>query len=198
MAAGRAAGPGGSPGPGSALPDQGLQPWSKTGIIIKQSTRPGSAYAAMMATGGHGVRMQYDYTQDLAGRGGLPSQAAPQWLRLTRAGDTITGYDSADGTHWTRVGTAHLAGLPATVQAGLFAASPAHTITSQTFGGQSAQDSPSQATVTVDDVRLPGGAGRGRAWAGQAIDPQTWPSPAGSTRPAGRSRSPGPATSPRS
>ncbi len=169
-----AAGPGGSPGPGSALPGQGLQPWSKTGIIIKQSTRPGSAYAAMMATGGHGVRMQYGYTQDLAGRGGLPSQAAPQWLRLTRAGDTITGYDSADGTHWTRVGTAHLAGLPATVQAGLFVASPAHTITSQSFGGQSAQDSPSQATAALDDVRLAGGAGGagGRAWAGQAINPR--------------------------
>ena len=29
----------------------GLQPWSKAGIIIKASTRPGSAYAAMMVTG---------------------------------------------------------------------------------------------------------------------------------------------------
>ena len=27
----------------------------------------GSAYAAMMITGGHGVRMQYDYTGDVAG-----------------------------------------------------------------------------------------------------------------------------------
>ena len=32
-------------------------------------TRPGSAYAAMMVTGGHGVRMQYDYTGDIAGPG---------------------------------------------------------------------------------------------------------------------------------
>ena len=49
--------------PGSGRP----QPWSKAGIIIKASTRPGSAYAAMMVTGGHGVRMQYDYTGDMAG-----------------------------------------------------------------------------------------------------------------------------------
>ncbi len=114
--------PGGAPATQAA---SALQPWSKAGIIIKASTRPGSAYAAMMVTGSHGVRMQWDYTQDTPGLAGAVSAAAPRWLRLTRAGDTITGYDSADGAHWTKVGTATLPGLPATVQAGLFAASPA-------------------------------------------------------------------------
>ena len=87
-----------------------------------RAPRQGSAYAAMMVTGGHGVRMQWDYTSDTPGLAGAVSAAAPRWLRLTRYGDTITGYDSADGTHWTRVGTATLPGLPSTVQAGLFAA----------------------------------------------------------------------------
>jgi hypothetical protein len=50
------------------------------------------------------------------------SASAPRWLRLARDGDTITGYDSADGTHWTLAGTATLPGLTSTVQAGLFAA----------------------------------------------------------------------------
>ena len=104
---------------------QPLQPWSKAGIIIKASTRPGSAYAAMMVTGSHGVRMQWDYTRDTPGLAGAVSATAPRWLRLTRSGDTITGYDSADGAHWTKVGTATLPGLPATIQAGMFAASPA-------------------------------------------------------------------------
>ena len=36
----------------------GIQPWSKAGIILKESTSKGSAYAAMMVTGSHGVRMQ--------------------------------------------------------------------------------------------------------------------------------------------
>src|ERR1700683_679406 len=45
---------------------QGLQPWTKAGIIIKDGTKPGSAYAAVMVTGGHGDRMQYDYTHDIA------------------------------------------------------------------------------------------------------------------------------------
>jgi ABC-type transport system involved in multi-copper enzyme maturation permease subunit len=165
---GGGAGPAAGPGGGPDLVNRGVQPWSKAGIIIKASTRAGSAYAAMLVTGRHGVRMQDDYTQDLAGRGGLPSPGAPQWLRLTRSGDTVTGYDSADGTHWARVGAVRLAGLPAVVQVGLFAASPAYTITSQVFGGQTGQNAPAEATVTVDHVSLTGAA-PGQGWAGQAI-----------------------------
>ena len=33
----------------------GLPPWSKAGIIIKENTMQGSAYAAMMVTGSHGT-----------------------------------------------------------------------------------------------------------------------------------------------
>ena len=36
----------------------GLEPWSKGGLIVKANTTQGSAYAAVMVTGGHGVRMQ--------------------------------------------------------------------------------------------------------------------------------------------
>jgi ABC-type transport system involved in multi-copper enzyme maturation permease subunit len=109
---------------GTAPTRPGLVPWSKAGIIVKSSLAPGSPYAAMMVTGGNGVRMQWNYTGDTPGLPGTGSPASPRWLRLTRAGDTVTGYDSSDGTHWTRVGTVTLAGLPTTVQAGLFTASP--------------------------------------------------------------------------
>ena len=107
----------------------GLQPWSKAGIIIKENTSQGSAYAAMMVTGSHGVRMQWDYVNDTPGLTGRVSASSPRWLRLVRTGDTITGYDSADGTHWTRVGTAALPRLTPTVQAGLFAAYPGNPST---------------------------------------------------------------------
>jgi ABC-type transport system involved in multi-copper enzyme maturation permease subunit len=100
----------------------GLQPWSKAGILIKENTSQGSAYAAMMVTGSNGVRMQWDYVNDTAGLTGSVSAAAPRWLRLVRDGGTVSGYDSPDGTHWTLVGTASLPALTATVQAGLFAA----------------------------------------------------------------------------
>jgi ABC-type transport system involved in multi-copper enzyme maturation permease subunit len=148
---------------------QGVEPWSKAGVIIKASTRPGSAYAAMMVTGGHGVRMQYDYTHDTAGRPGAVSAASPRWLRLTRSGDTITGYDSADGTHWTQVGTARLAGLSSTVQAGLFATSPDHTtVVSQSLGGGTGSGGPTLATAVFDHASLPGPS-PGGAWTGDAV-----------------------------
>ena len=102
-----------------------LVPWAKAGIIIKENTTQGSAYAAVMVTPSHGVRMQYDYIHDTAGLPGTVSASSPRWLRLTRAGDLITGYDSLDGTHWTKIGTVHLTGLRDSVQAGLFVTSPA-------------------------------------------------------------------------
>ena len=147
----------------------GLQPWSKAGIIVKAGTRPGSAYAAMLVTPGHGVRMQYDYTGDTAGSPGDVSPASPRWLRLARSGNTLTGYESADGRHWSTVDTVHLAGWPATVQAGLFAASPgsSHT-TSQSITGSSAGGALTLATAHFDHVSLHGQR-PGGTWAGDAV-----------------------------
>ena len=146
----------------------GLAPWAKTGIIIKRSTHQGSAYAAMMVTGAHGVRMQDNFTGDTAGLPGAVSAAHPRWLRLTRSGNTITGYDSADGTHWTQVGTVQLTGLPPTVQAGMFATSPGYTVTQNSFGGASNSGGPAQATGVFDHVSLAGGAPSG-TWAGTTV-----------------------------
>jgi ABC-type transport system involved in multi-copper enzyme maturation permease subunit len=170
-----AGGPGGSAqGPAGSAPQpaavNGLQPWSKAGIMIAASTRPGAAYAAMMVTGRHGVRMQYDYTHDTGGLAGTVSGGSPRWLRLTRSGDLITGYDSADGTHWSEVGSASLAGLPSAAQVGLFATSPQYLqIANNELGGTTGSSGASQATADFGDVRLTGAAA-GRGWAGQGID----------------------------
>ena len=135
----------------------GLVPWAKAGIIIKASTQPGSAYAAMMVTADHGVRMQDNFTGDTAGLPGAVTVSDPRWLRLTRSGDTITGYDSADGTHWTQVGTVASAGLPPTVQAGLFAASPAYQAISYGLGGgENGIVAPSRDTAVFDHVSRSG------------------------------------------
>jgi ABC-type transport system involved in multi-copper enzyme maturation permease subunit len=112
----------GRAGNGAPLTGHGLEPWSKAGIILKENTSQGSAYAAMMVTGSNGVRMQWDYVNDTPGLAGRESGSSPRWLRLIRDGGTITGYDSADGTHWTLVGTATLPEPTSTMQAGLFAA----------------------------------------------------------------------------
>jgi len=147
---------------------KGQVPWAKAGIIITASTRQGSAYAAVMVTGSHGVRMQYDYVHDTAGLAGEVSPAAPRWLRLTRDGDVISGYDSADGKHWELVGTATLAGLPGTVQAGPFATAPIYDKLQPFFGGAHIQSGPSQATAVMDDIARHGHWPAAR-WAGDNI-----------------------------
>ena len=143
-------------GAGPNGPQPVVVPWSKAGIIISGGTSQGSAYAAMMVTGGNGVRMQWNYTGDTPGLPGAVSAASPRWLRLTRDGDTITGYDSADGTQWAHVGTVTLAGLPSTVQAGLFVTSPVYSTYSSSIGVGSGNSRGTEATATLDHVSRTG------------------------------------------
>ncbi|HKS98839.1 MAG TPA: ABC transporter permease subunit [Rugosimonospora sp.] len=165
------AGSGGPPVTGS------VEPWAKAGLIIKTSTSQGTAYAAIMVTGGHGVRMQYNYTRDIAG------PASASWLRLTRAGDTITGYASTDGSIWTRVASVRLTGLPASAPAGMFVASPGHSTFDQHLGGGTGQGVLTSATATFGAVDLRGGPA-GSAWTGTGVGDQA-PAAAGGYRQSG-------------
>ncbi|TMR01602.1 DUF1349 domain-containing protein [Actinomadura soli] len=149
-------------GPADLRP--GLVPWAKAGLIIKDGTRQGSPYAAIMVTGGHGVRMQDGYVNDTSGPSGPVSVGSPRWLRLERSGDTITGYASADGAHWTKVGAARVRGLGPTAQAGLFVASPPSVHGMSTRGSVS--------TAVFADLR---GEGRwaGDGWTGGQVGPES-------------------------
>jgi ABC-type transport system involved in multi-copper enzyme maturation permease subunit len=142
----------------TGLTSAGLQPWAKAGIIVKASMTPGSAYAAMLGTGTHGVRFQYDYTGDTAGLTGQ----SPHWLRLVRNGDVITGFDSADGTHWYLTGSTRLRGLPATVQVGLFATTPQPIVSGPVRAG-----SLPGVTGTFTDVTVAGG--HAGSWTGTSV-----------------------------
>ncbi|SHN47360.1 ABC transporter permease subunit [Cryptosporangium aurantiacum] len=98
-------------------------PWAMAGILVKQSLTSGSPYAALFLTPRHGVRLQANFTVDAMGS----RQAASRYLKLIRAGDRITGYESADGAAWTEVGSATLPHLPRTVEVGLFVTGPGLT-----------------------------------------------------------------------
>jgi hypothetical protein len=132
-----------------------LAPWSKAGLIVKADTEQGSAYAAIMVTAGHGVRMQYDYTGDVAG------PPAAHWLRLVRSGDTVTGLSSIDGRNWTTVGTTSLPDLPHDVPAGMFATAPAtQTVVQHLGGGGMVRGGASAAVATF------GAVARHGSWSG--------------------------------
>jgi ABC-type transport system involved in multi-copper enzyme maturation permease subunit len=131
----------------------GLVAWAKAGLLITPAMTPGSAYAAVMVTGAHGDRFQSNYTHDRPGPGDPVTGSAARWLRLQRSGDTITGYDSADGVGWHRIASARLPRLPATVSVGVFVTSP-----------MTAQQTATQATARFADIALAGsGDGTWRA-----------------------------------
>jgi hypothetical protein len=114
--------------------------------------------------------MQWNHTGDSAGLAGHVSPATPRWLRLTRAGDVITGYDSADGARWTAIGTVTLAGLAPTVPAGLFATSPGYVQqSSQQLAGGSGSGAPTEATAAFDHATVRGSQ-PGSSWAGTPVN----------------------------
>ncbi|MER7170330.1 ABC transporter permease subunit [Streptomyces mesophilus] len=131
--------------------------WAKAGVLVKKSEAQGASYAAMMLTPEHGVRMQYDFVHDTSG--GAASVDEPRWLRLTRDGTNLTGYQSADGKEWTKVATAQVPGLTGTVQVGMFVASPTVTELDRQFGAASIGDRPTRSTAKFDQVSVTGAQG---------------------------------------
>ncbi|WP_026401710.1 ABC transporter permease subunit [Actinomadura rifamycini] len=151
--------------------------WAKAGLMVRAGTGGGAPYAAVMVTPGHGVRLQTGY--EAGGEGG-GNGAAPHWLKLERSGTSVTGYASEDGRAWRRVGGVRLDGLPETVAAGLFVASPDAVEVVRRFGGEEISGRPTDTTATFDGVAL-GGAWRDGT-AGGAAD--AWRDRAGPGGPA--------------
>ena len=126
--------------------------WTKAGVMIRNSLSPSAAQAFMLvaASSLKGVPFQRR-TAD----GGITTSTpgsqstAPRWVKLVRSGATITGYESPDGTAWTRVGTDTFT-MGRTVLVGL-------AVSSHVTG--------TAATATFDNVSVTtGGAATATAW----------------------------------
>ncbi|WP_242910417.1 ABC transporter permease subunit [Actinomadura terrae] len=129
---------------------RGGDAWAKAGLIIRTDLRSGARYAAIAVTPGHGVRLLTGYRN--GGPGGAPA-TPPTWLRLTRAGTTVTGYTSPDGRSWRRVGAVELdAAGPAL--AGPFVAVPDRIEVERRFGGESVSGTPADTRASFDNVAL--------------------------------------------
>ncbi len=154
----------------------GRVPWAKAGILVAENTTQGSAYAAVMVTPSHGVRMQYNYTHDTAGLPGPVSVSSPRWLRLPRRRGPGHRLRLARWAHWAEIGTVQLTGLTGSVQAGLFVTSPADDLGAN-------NSSATLATATFGEVHLFGDLPH-QTWNNQVegANTQTYP-----TQPAGRS-----------
>jgi regulation of enolase protein 1 (concanavalin A-like superfamily) len=80
--------------------------WSKAGVMIRETLSDGSAHGMALVSAGRGYAFQRrpvagGSSVNTAGSQGVP----PGWLRLTRSGDLVTAYQSADGQSWTPIGS---------------------------------------------------------------------------------------------
>ena len=174
---------------------QSSHEWAKAGLLVKAGVAPGTPYAAVLVTPDHGVRMEAMFDTEQAG----PADRAPRWLKLTRAGNSITGYSSADGQAWQEVGTMTVA-LPRDVEVGLFVASPPRYVSTRTGSGSAISIQNTVGSAVFDSVAW---QGRNRGGTGPARTSRRFrrsrPAgfrPATCAGPATPSRSPDRATSP--
>ncbi|MEU0495444.1 PQQ-dependent sugar dehydrogenase [Mycobacterium sp. NPDC006124] len=132
--------------------------WAKSGVIIKESTAPGSKYVLLAVTPDHGITFQYNYNGD---GGSAPYTLPDGWLKLQREGDVFSGYASTNGTDWTLVGRTTLA-MSASATAGLAVNSHEFStlLSTTTFDHVSVSDSSAPPTTlpspwTGADVGVP-------------------------------------------
>jgi ABC-type transport system involved in multi-copper enzyme maturation permease subunit len=131
------------------------------GIMIKDGTRRGSSYASVLLTTTQGVHMQSDFDADRKGSASTGSR----WLRLVRSGNTITGYESADGIAWQKIAAVTPKQLPSTVEVGFYVSSPEDVYTSRGGGSSSVGTRPTHANAVFDHVQL----GSSGGWKGQNV-----------------------------
>lgn len=118
--------------------------WAKAGIMFRETLTASSRHVFMATTAGQGTVFQ---RRTLTGgssssTSGAWGNASGRWIRLVRAGDTFTAFESDTGSAWTLVGSVTLA-LPPTLYVGL-------AVTSHNDGVLS--------TATFDNLLVQGGS----------------------------------------
>jgi len=98
---------------------QAVANWSKAGVMIRGSLAANAPFAMMLISAAKGAAFQYRTAAGASAASTAgPLAAAPYWVKIVRAGSTITGSVSSNGTSWTTVGSASIA-MGASVDIGL-------------------------------------------------------------------------------
>jgi regulation of enolase protein 1 (concanavalin A-like superfamily) len=98
---------------------ENVDAWVKAGVMFRESTSPGSRHIMLIVSPGKGISVQArtvtgGITTEIAREPG----AAPEWLRITRAGGTFFMSASPDGITWRNLASSSF-GMPANVRVGL-------------------------------------------------------------------------------
>jgi regulation of enolase protein 1 (concanavalin A-like superfamily) len=133
--------------------------WVKAGVMIRSALDPSAAQAFMLVSHAKGVAFQRRTTEGVASLSTSGTYStAPRWVRLVRRGATISGYESADGIHWTLVGSDSF-NMPGTVYVGLAVSSHVDgTLATATFDSVETSVPPPWQDGDIGSVPIPGAA----------------------------------------
>jgi hypothetical protein len=98
--------------------------WAKAGVMLRNDTTAGSAYAGVFASAANGIVFEYRASDGATTNQEISSPAGgpvlpPVGLELTRSGNTFTAYYSTNGTSWIQVGPSQTVTMGNTALAGL-------------------------------------------------------------------------------
>lgn len=137
--------------------------WAKAGVMIRETLNANASNAAMLLTPSNGFNFQYrNGTGAGSTAAGNNSGSIPNYVRITRSGNTLTGFSSTNGTTWTQIGSVTIT-LPSSVYVGFFATSHNDgTLTTATFTNVAVTGG-SAPTLSVSPTSLSVGSGAGNS-----------------------------------
>ncbi|MBV9173686.1 MAG: PQQ-binding-like beta-propeller repeat protein, partial [Chloroflexi bacterium] len=79
-------------------------PAAKAGVMLRQSTDPGSQFYAVLVTPSDGITIEYRANEGIRSTTITSiAGAAPAYVEVARSGNTYSAYTSSDGSTWTFV-----------------------------------------------------------------------------------------------
>jgi len=137
-------------------------PWSKAGVMIRSSLAAGAAHGFALVSAQKGMAFQWraqvnGQSASASGGKGTP----PRWVRLVRAGTTLTAYTSTTGATWKSIGSATIA-LGATAYVGFAVTSHDALAPTTAVISQTSVSTPLPAPQKDADIGAPALAGSAR------------------------------------
>jgi subtilisin family serine protease len=88
-----------------------VQPWTKAGVMIRETLRPDSRHAFALVSAAKGIAFQYrGVTSGASAQAGIAAGVASSWVKLSRRGSQLSAFMKRDGaTSWQPLGTASIA-----------------------------------------------------------------------------------------
>lgn len=107
---------------------------AEIGLMVRETLNNNSKSFAVVAAPGEAAHLRYRTSTGGSSTSPGTGPIGPQWLKLTRAGNTFTGFTSADGKTWAQLGNAVTISMAETVHVGLASTSAnAGTLNVATF-----------------------------------------------------------------